>query len=203
MKMILISFLVVALSGCVPAGPDNNGSGQETVHKDPYYPVPESEYLPARQPSGDMIMDFSRVGYKWGDEDIPDVPVKIVLSPPEDGSDATALIQNAVDNVSDGAVLLSKGVYNVYGSIFIRKSGVVLRGEGQSETDGTVIRAAGSGRRDLIVIGGSGERQVDRISVESNIIEDYVPSGRFWLRTSAAGSFNVGDEKDITTVFRI
>ena len=109
MKMTILTFIILALTGCTPAEPDNGGTGSVPSHNDPYYPIPESEYLPAMQPSGDMIMDFSRVGYRWGDEDIPDVPVKLVLSPPEDGGDATALIQNAVDLVSDGAVLLSKG----------------------------------------------------------------------------------------------
>ena len=194
MKMTILTFIILALTGCTPAEPDNGGTGSVPSHNDPYYPIPESEYLPAMQPSGDMIMDFSRVGYRWGDEDIPDVPVKLVLSPPEDGGDATALIQNAVDLVSDGAVLLSKGIYNVYGTIRIGKSGVVLRGEGQDETGGTVIRAAGTGQRDLIVIEGSGKRHVDRLSSESNVIDDYVPSGRFWLRTSTARSFSIGDE---------
>lgn len=61
------------------------------------YPVVESDYMPSRQQTGDMIPDFSRVGYRWGDRAIPDVAVVETLTPPSDGGDATALIQQAID----------------------------------------------------------------------------------------------------------
>ena len=76
-------------------------------------------------------VDFSRVGYMWGEKPIPDYPVQVTLTPPADGSDATALIQDALNKVkTPGAVLLKAGVYNVSGALVMERDGVVLRGEG-------------------------------------------------------------------------
>lgn len=83
-----------------------------------------------------MILDFSRVGYRWGDAEIPTVAVVATLTPPADGADATNLIQSAIDKTVAGAIVLKKGVYNISGTIRIGKSGIVLRGEGDTETDG-------------------------------------------------------------------
>ena len=97
----------------------------------------------------DFHIDFSRVGYMWGEKPIPHYENKIVLTAPEDGTDATALIQEALDNVeAPGTVLLKEGLYNIADKLIIRKSGVVLRGEGT----GTVIKALGTDRRSLITI---------------------------------------------------
>ena len=47
----------------------------------------------------DFFIDFSRVGYMWGEKEIPNYENKIVLNAPADGADATAMIQEALDNV--------------------------------------------------------------------------------------------------------
>ena len=79
------------------------------------------------------IPDFSRVGYRWSDADIPVYENVVVLEPPVDGSDATLMIQEAIDAFEGkGAILLKEGVYNIYGSISLNKSNLVLRGEGDS-----------------------------------------------------------------------
>lgn len=84
---------------------------------------------------GDTMPDFSRVGYRWGDVEIPSVKVVKTLTPPRDGADATGLIQEAIDRMTEpGAILLKAGTYNVSGSIHINRSGVVLRGEGMKRT---------------------------------------------------------------------
>src|SRR5690242_871960 len=62
---------------------------------------------------GNRIPDFSTSGYAGGDKEIPDVPVRVVVSPID--GDETARIQKAIDYVSSlpldtngirGAVLL-------------------------------------------------------------------------------------------------
>jgi hypothetical protein len=81
----------------------------------------------------DVIPDFSRVGYMWGDKDIPVYEVVTILTPPAGGADATQLIQNAINSVKGkGAILLKAGTYNVSGSINLNRSNVVLRGQGPS-----------------------------------------------------------------------
>lgn len=153
-------------------------------------------YTPDEQ--GNVIPDFSHVGYMYGDEVIPDVPVVVEVSP-VDGDDR-ASIQEAIDQVSAmppdangfrGAVLLKKGTYQVKGQLFIRASGVVLRGEGPTD-EGTVVIADGTGKRDFIVIGAGGGRKINTGS-RVTITEDYVPLGRKFVVVTDASDFSEGD----------
>lgn len=155
------------------------------------YPVVKSECMPARQATGDMIPDFSRVGYRWGDMQIPSPAVAVTLEAP--AGDATALIQGAIDRTESGTILLKKGVYNISGTICIDKSGIVLRGEG-NDASGTVLVATGAVQRDLIVVGGTGTRSVKSNTTTYDIKDDYVPAGQFWVRTSRASEFRKGDD---------
>src|SRR5688572_7899269 len=91
----------------------------------------------AASDKGDRVIDFSNCGYMGADEEISNVPVRIVV-PLTDG-DSTQRIQRALDEVAKlppdergirGAVLLEKGRYEVNGGLRIRASGVVLRGSG-------------------------------------------------------------------------
>lgn len=93
-----------------------------------------------------VFPDFSFAGYKKNAEPLPDVPEVITLHP--GNSDDRLRIQTAIDSVSElplkngfrGAILLKKGEYFVDNSISIRKSGIVLRGEGQGE-NGTLLHS--------------------------------------------------------------
>ena len=137
--------------------------------------------------AGDFPIDFSRVGYRWGEKDIPDYPTKIVLTPPEDGSDATALIQNALDNVpTPGAVLLKEGRYSVSGRLVMNRDGVVLRGEG----DGTVIFAEGTDKRILLCVGKTSNREVKK---GSPITDKFTPVGQMWVKVEDGSKFSKGD----------
>ena len=113
---------------------------------------------------GDRVPDFSHCGYAGGDRPVPDAPVRVVVAPQP--GDSTARIQRAIDYVSGlaedtnglrGAVLLLKGRHEISGSLRIRASGVVLRGQGMDE-NGTVLVATGLDRRVLIEIAGRNER---------------------------------------------
>ncbi len=138
--------------------------------------------------NGDQIPDFSHVGYHWGESNIPDLPVVKVVQPPTE--DATAAIQAAIDNCTGGAIRLIQGTYNVSGTIYLNKSGVVLRGDGEGKT---VITATGDTQRSLIIVGGSGSRQLDwGTAVE--VTESYVPVGRYWVEVADASGFAKGDD---------
>src|SRR5699024_1447840 len=87
---------------------------------------------------GNIIPDFSRVGYHQGDKPIPDVPVKLVISPPATGN-SQEIIQSAIDELAAtkpdengfrGTILLKKGIYRIPGTLRVTTSGIVLRGEG-------------------------------------------------------------------------
>ncbi|HEY4787260.1 MAG TPA: hypothetical protein VIH57_14475 [Bacteroidales bacterium] len=149
---------------------------------------------------GNIIPDFSRVGYHSGDKDIPDVPVVKILNAPVRGEGQT-LIQKAIDEVAQmpinsegfrGAILLKKGIYNVPGTLNISSSGIVLRGEGDSD-NGTVIIASGTGQRNLLMISGSGNRK-EETETRTRITDSYVPVGAFSFAVEDAGKFAAGDK---------
>lgn len=142
--------------------------------------------LPLQLVARPFPIDFSRVGYMWGEKPIPDYPVSITLTSPG-SEDATTLIQNALNEVpSGGAVLLKKGVYNIEGKLVIDRDSVVLRGEGL----GTVLVATGKEKRSLVTIGKTTERQVNENSV---ITDRLTPAGQMWVRVDDPKGFSVGD----------
>ncbi|MDP4186459.1 MAG: pectate lyase, partial [Bacteroidota bacterium] len=109
---------------------------------------------------GNRIPDFSYCGYMASGQEIPNVPVRVVV--PLLKGDATLRIQAAIDYVASlpankqgirGAVLLEKGTYEIDGCLKINTSGVVLRGSGMGE-NGTILLGAGTGRETLISISG-------------------------------------------------
>jgi hypothetical protein len=156
------------------------------------------EYIPDEK--GNILPDFSRVGYHHGDLQIPDVPViKTVFPHPTGSSDQ--LIQKAIDEVARrplnnkgfrGAILLKKGTYKISGSIKVPHSGIVLRGEGDSE-NGTRIIAIGTAKRPLIEVAGSGnlsEVPGTRVSVT----DSYLAVGTKSLNVKSTKGYHVGDE---------
>jgi|GEM_PF-3586420 len=174
---------------------------------------------------GNRIPDFSYVGYRGGEDipaPIPDVPVKVELEPME--GDDTARIQAAIDAVSDmpvdadgfrGAVLLKKGIYEIGGTLSIRASGVVLRGEGQGDfkdfwldpalgmtldelkeslagTGATVLIATGPERRWVIRVEGTGG-VVGDTSTATEIFDNYVPVGANSFTVNSSENHHVGN----------
>lgn len=159
---------------------------------------------------GNTLPDFSNIGYKGSETDIPDAPVVKELDAPMQGMDATAMIQDAINEVAKkpvvnnfrGAILLKKGRYEILGSLDIKASGIVLRGEGQGD-DGTILVAAGKkagydAHHRLIKIAGSG-KLTPSTPPSYNIKESYVPVGRFWVTVHNPSVFQVGDE---VTIYR-
>jgi hypothetical protein len=147
---------------------------------------------------GNIIPDFSNVGYMYGDEPIPFIE-KVVEVSPVDGDDG-ASIQAAINSLTNiqpdvngfrGAVLLKSGTYQVSGQITIKTSGIVLRGEGDAD-NGTVIIAEGTSTRDLIKIDNGLSRSVNSSS-RVTIAEPYVPVGRKYVVVSDASKYAKGD----------
>ncbi len=93
----------------------------------------------------DRIPDFSRVGYKYGDEDIPSPSVKATIDIASvsaaiaagTASDTTDFFQKTIDKVGaagGGAILVKNGTYNISRILFIDRNNVVLRGESRDNT---------------------------------------------------------------------
>ena len=158
----------------------------------PVRAVWDDRLLPVGIPfeNGDSMPDFSRVGYHWGDDPVPDVKVVKTLVPPKDGADATAYIQKTIDGMKGpGAILLKEGTWKVYGTIFLNKSGVVIRGEGRGKT---IVVAAGNRQRSLFEMGKRTHRAFIA-GQDEEIVEDYVPLGRLYVRVADPSKFHAGD----------
>ncbi|MGN6180701.1 MAG: hypothetical protein ACTHNW_16075 [Mucilaginibacter sp.] len=148
---------------------------------------------------GNILPDFSRVGYHEGDKPLPEIPVVKTVDPPANG-DGQQVIQNAIDEVARrtpdvngyrGAILLKKGVYKVPGSLNISAGGIVLRGEGSTK-DGTCIIATGAGQRTLLNVGGTGsitEVRGTRVKISDN----FVPVGTKSFHVESASGYKAGD----------
>ena len=148
---------------------------------------------------GNVIPDFSRVGYHHGDKAIPDYPVTVEVSPLA-GVDNRQHIQDAIDKVSSlsadadghrGVVLLKRGTYPVHGTLFIRTSGVVLKGEGDNVHE-TRLLAIGTTKFPLINVCGTG-RLAEIPNTRTKITDKFVPVGTCELNVSSASPYKVGD----------
>ena len=155
---------------------------------------------------GNHIPDFSYVGYKNGEEALPNVAVVRQISPV--AGDNTAHIQAAIDEVEAlslnanghrGALLLSPGEYSVSGELIINSSGVVLRGSGDGEDAAlnTIIIGAGNipDERTLIRIGTNNKSgfggQV--AGTRQDIVSPYIPAGSRTIEVADASVYNIGD----------
>lgn len=143
---------------------------------------------------GNIIPDFSKVGYYAHTKAIPFVKVVRVVEP---SANSQQTIQSAIDEVSKipidkngfrGAILLKKGTYKIPGTLRVNASGIVLRGEG----DETVLIATGSGQRNLIHASGKGSiKEIE--GTRQKIMDTYVPVGVKSFTVSSAKAFKVGE----------
>jgi len=134
--------------------------------------------------SGEKIADFSVAGYKGGGVALPQVDVKKTIEPVS--GDNAKHIQDAIDELGRlpldangirGAVLLKPGIYKVDKTIYINKSGVVLRGSGQGSNPSTSTIIIGSlniprTNEAVLQMGGTNDINFRRkiTGTESNII---------------------------------
>jgi hypothetical protein len=149
-------------------------------------------YIPDEK--GNILPDFSRVGYYNGDKEIPNIAAVKTIVP---SANAETEIQNAIDQLSKqrkdhngirGAILLKKGTYTINGKIIIEASGIVLRGEGNQ----TKLIAAGTERRPLIDVSGKGKLQ-EVPGTRTKITDGYIPVGTKSFHVASASAYQVGD----------
>ena len=114
------------------------------------------------------LPDYSYCGYQASELAIPMLPIKAVV--PATDEDATASIQAALDYVASlpvdeqgfrGAVLLEKGTYRISQTLWIKASGVVLRGSGIS-SEGTELLSTSRDRLTMIRVKGQDDRTFDK-----------------------------------------
>ncbi len=150
---------------------------------------------------GNQIPDFSYAGYKASETAIPNVTIQIFVQKQE--GEATRKIQAAIDYVSNlkpnksgfrGAVLLDKGTFEVSGTLYIKKSGVVLRGSGNTE-NGTILLGTGLEREALIrVLGVDDKKQTETLEFKTT----FSPLGTQKIQLKNTSKLKVSDEISIS-----
>ncbi|MEE2903244.1 MAG: hypothetical protein VYC39_13000 [Myxococcota bacterium] len=146
-----------------------------------------------------ILPDFSYAGYQGGGVAIPDVAVQETLSPVT--GDNLAQIQAAIDRVSQltpdsngfrGAVLLTRGQYDLSDTLTISTSGVVLRGEGQ-DANGTILVATRRAQHNLIELRGAGNGFNEISGTRVRITTATVAVGSTNFQVESNHQFNQGD----------
>lgn len=149
-----------------------------------------------------IIPDYSYAGYKGGGVSLPDInsiPIKKVVSPVD--GDNKNNIQSAINYIESlspdengfrGVLLLKRGLYKVNGTLYIKNSGIVIRGEGQSE-EGTIILATQTSKHNLLIIQGNKNGIIEDTSTAVDIISTFVPVGAKSFEVSNTSSFSIGD----------
>jgi hypothetical protein len=159
-------------------------------------------YVPDSQ--GNTIQDASHAGYRGGGAAIPTVPVRETVWPI--AGDSAAHVQAAIDRVAArapdanglrGAVLLRAGYYRMATPLRIQAGGVVLRGEGMTDT-GTVLVGTGTGpaagggvQSTLVQIGGTSGIAI-KDDTRRAIADEYVPVGARSFRIASAAGIRTG-----------
>lgn len=168
--------------------------------QDPSLLLREGKIMYVADSLGNRVLDFSYCGYSSSEKDIPTIANEIFV--PFVEGDATEMIQRAIRYVESlplneegfrGAVLLDKGTFTVNGSLFLTRSGVVLRGSG---LNATVLRKTGVGREAMVYVEG-----VDDLTVTDtlSIVSDYIPVNS---RLLAAGDVFRLKEGDHVMIYR-
>lgn len=159
-------------------------------------PEGELNYIPDAE--GNIIPDFSRVGYHHGDKGLPHFTASVYVTPVD--GDNWANIQAAIDKVAAlpldseghrGVVRLARGVYPLSKTIVINTDGVVLQGEG-SNVDETRLVAITRERYPLIRIAGQGNRE-EIPGTRVHLTDAFVPVGVHSFHVSDASGFKPGD----------
>ena len=186
-KMILSAF---ALLFCI-----GNGTAQNTFPD--IVKSKEGKLSFTTDSQGNQIPDFSYAGYMASEKAIPNVENKIFV--PKQDEDATQKIQAAIDYVGAlkpdksgfrGAVLLDKGIFKISGTLYIKKSGVVLRGSGNTE-NGTILLGTGLEREALIRVLGVDDKKLGE-TFEFNTA--YTPLGTQKIQLKNASKLKPSDE---------
>jgi hypothetical protein len=180
-----VFLLLVTLAAFLPAPAWQSKFVKEQNGKLTYFPDEKGNILP----------DFSLVGYNTGNTAIPDVAVATIISP---SADAENKIQAAINELASkaadqkgfrGAILLKKGTYMIQNQLSIQASGIVLRGEGND----TKLVAAGTVNRPLISVSGGGKVQEVKGS-RTRITDSYVAVGAKSFNVEEASNFKAGDK---------
>ena len=150
---------------------------------------------------GNVVPDFSAVGYMNSEAPIPTVGVVLTINPVV--GDNLTNIQNAINQVAAmpldangfrGAILFTVGTYNISDTVTITASGIVLRGVGFNGSGTNFIATKTSQHILFDFIGASGTAYNSSNSTRKAITDSYVPIGKKQITVASGHSFAIGDK---------
>lgn len=150
---------------------------------------------------GNVVPDFSAVGYLNSEAPIPTVAVVLTVNPV--AGDNLANVQNAINQVAAmpldangfrGAILFTAGTYTISDTVTISASGIVLRGVGFNGS-GTNFIATKTAQHTLFdFIGANGTAYSTANSTRKDITDLYVPIGTKQITVASGHTFAVGNK---------
>lgn len=179
----------------------------QTYYSSIIYPDSSGQLMYHADKENNYIPNFSHAGYRGGGVPLPEVSIKKTIQPVS--GDNTQHIQKALDEIAAlpldqkgirGALLLKAGKYLISGTIRIKASGIVLRGEGDGEDTlkNTVLVATGNvpAFRNVIEVGfsstGTDWRQAVG-GVKTKITSPFLPSGTKTIQVENSQNYKIGD----------
>lgn len=151
--------------------------------------------------NGNIVPDFSAVGYRNSEAPIPTVGVVLTVNPV--AGDNLANVQNAINQVAAmpldangfrGAILFTAGTYNISDTVTISASGIVLRGVGSTVNETVFIATKTSQHILFDFIGPSGTAYNSANSTRKDITDLYVPIGTKQITVASGHTFVVGNK---------
>ena len=150
---------------------------------------------------GNVIPDFSAVGFMNGEAPIPTIGVVLTVNPV--AGDNLANVQNAINQVAAmpvnasgyrGTILFTAGTYNISDTVTISASGIVLRGEGFNGS-GTNFIANKTAKHTLFnFLGASGTSYISTSTTRKAITDAYVAIGKKQITVASGHTFARGDK---------
>ena len=150
---------------------------------------------------GNVVPDFSAVGYMNSEVPIPTVGIVLTVNPV--AGDNLANIQNAINQVAAmpldangfrGAILFTAGTYNISDTVTISASGIVLRGVGFNGSGTNFIATKTSQHTLFTFLGASGTAYNSANSTRKAITDLYVPIGIKQITVASGHTFAIGDK---------
>lgn len=190
---VTLMWTLILLSPAITFSQQTAGAPSIVIHS-------ENKLSYSLDGKGNRVPDFSYCGYMASESPIPNVPVKVLV--PIMKGDATGRIQAAIDYVSSlpldengfrGTIMLDEGEYEIFGSLSILASGVVLRGSGSTGEE-TVLLGAGNDRETLIRIAGLNNQKIEKAVALEDV---YFPVNSTELTFSESHNFMVGDRVNV------
>jgi hypothetical protein len=150
---------------------------------------------------GNVVPDFSAVGFMNGEAPLPTIGVVLTVNPVV--GDNLANVQNAINQVAAmpvtasgfrGTIVFTAGTYNLSDTVIISASGIVLRGEGFNGTGTNFIATKPAQHTLFKFLGTSGTAYNSSSSTRKAITDTYVPIGKKQITVASGHAFARGDK---------